>query len=160
MANAPAESVTLVRQQLDMLVNPQFQWNGMAWPGAPMEWQVEERPGQPAPGEVGAASTWHTHLRLTLPSLGTIDVTLGLSGQQLQARLLTDSSTSSDVLSNEGEDLRQRLAAVGLIASQLSFGAMSDETVANPQSAATPEVEAAGSPVPDAQPAPSAGGDV
>ncbi|ODP31175.1 flagellar hook-length control protein FliK [Pandoraea sp. ISTKB] len=126
VANTPAESVTLVRQQLDMLVNPQFQWNGMAWPGAPMEWQVEERAGQQAPGEAAAPSTWHTHLRLTLPSLGTIDVTLGLSGQQLQAKLLTDSSASTDVLSNEGEDLRQRLASVGLIASQLSFGALSE----------------------------------
>ncbi|UVA79431.1 flagellar hook-length control protein FliK [Pandoraea commovens] len=126
VANTPAESVTLVRQQLDMLVNPQFQWNGMAWPGAPMEWRVEERPGQQAPGEAAAPSTWHTHLRLTLPSLGTIDVTLGLSGQQLQARLLTDSTASTDVLSNEGEDLRHRLAAVGLIASQLSFGALDE----------------------------------
>ncbi|WP_039830048.1 flagellar hook-length control protein FliK, partial [Pandoraea sp. B-6] len=58
--------------------------------------------------------------------LGTVDVTLGLSGQQLQARLLTDSSVSADVLSQEGEVLRQRLAAVGLIASQLSFGALTD----------------------------------
>ncbi|MDR3396867.1 MAG: flagellar hook-length control protein FliK [Pandoraea sp.] len=127
VANAPAESVTLVRQQLDMLVNPQFQWNGAAWPGAPMEWQVEERPGQPAPGEAAAPSTWHTHLRLTLPSLGTVDVNIGLSGQQLQARLLTDSAASADVLSHEGETLRQRLAAVGLIASQLSFGALGDD---------------------------------
>ncbi|BDD92117.1 flagellar hook-length control protein FliK [Pandoraea sp. NE5] len=126
VANAPAESVTLVRQQLDMLVNPQFQWNGMAWPGAPMTWQVEERAGQPMPGEAATPSTWHTHLRLTLPLLGTVDVTLGLSGQQLQARLLTDSSVSADVLSQEGEVLRQRLAAVGLIASQLSFGALTD----------------------------------
>jgi hypothetical protein len=124
VANTPAESVTLVRQQLDMLVNPQFQWNGMAWPGAPMEWQVEERAGQATPGEAAAPSTWHTHLRLTLPSLGTVDVTLGLSGQQLQARMLTDSMASADMLANEGEELRQRLAAVGLIASQLSFGAM------------------------------------
>ncbi|AJC20412.1 flagellar hook-length control protein FliK [Pandoraea pulmonicola] len=124
VANTPAESVALVRQQLDMLVNPQFQWNGMAWPGAPMEWQVEERAGQAAPGEAAAPSTWHTHLRLTLPSLGTVDVTLGLSGQQLQARMLADSTASADMLAHEGEELRQRLAAVGLIASQLSFGAM------------------------------------
>ncbi|MBN4664789.1 flagellar hook-length control protein FliK [Pandoraea nosoerga] len=127
VANTPAESVTLVRQQLDMLVNPQFQWNGMAWPGAPMEWQVEERAGQSAPGEAAAPSTWHTHLRLTLPSLGTVDVTLGLSGQQLQARMLADSAASADMLANEGEELRQRLAAVGLIASQLSFGALGAE---------------------------------
>ncbi|VVE88956.1 flagellar hook-length control protein FliK [Pandoraea bronchicola] len=127
VANTPAESVTLVRQQLDMLVNPQFQWNGAAWPGAPMEWQVEERPGQPSPDEVAATSTWHTHLRLTLPSLGTVDVNIGLSGQQLQARLLTDSAASADALSHEGEALRQRLAAVGLIASQLSFGALGDD---------------------------------
>lgn len=124
VANTPAESVTLVRQQLDMLVNPQFQWNGMAWPGAPMEWQVEERATQQAPGEAAAPSTWHTHLRLTLPLLGTVDVTLGLSGQQLQARVLADSSDAASTLAGEGEDLRQRLAAVGLIASQLSFGAL------------------------------------
>ncbi|VVE23571.1 flagellar hook-length control protein FliK [Pandoraea fibrosis] len=143
VANTPAESVTLVRQQLDMLVNPQFQWNGAAWPGASMEWQVEERAGQPAPGEAAAASTWHTHLRLTLPSLGTVDVNLGLSGQQLQARLLTDSMASADLLSHEGEELRQRLAAVGLIASQLSFGAMRDESDAGSADVAAQPVDIA-----------------
>jgi hypothetical protein len=142
VANAPAESVTLVRQQLDMLVNPQFQWNGAAWPGAPMEWQVEERPGQPAPGEAAAASTWHTHLRLTLPSLGTVDVNIGLSGQQLQARLLTDSAASADWLSQEGEALRQRLAAVGLIASQLSFGALGEDAEAGSAGIDAPPVSA------------------
>lgn len=168
VANTPAESVTLVRQQLDMLVNPQFQWNGMAWPGAPMEWRVEERPGQQAPGEAVAPSTWHTHLRLTLPSLGTIDVTLGLSGQQLQARLLTDSTASTDVLSNEGEDLRHRLAAVGLIASQLSFGALDDagEVAAQGEAAMSSasgvpstEVEVAELPVPVTDTPPQTGGD-
>ncbi|VVE16396.1 flagellar hook-length control protein FliK [Pandoraea terrigena] len=158
VANAPAESVTLVRQQLDMLVNPQFQWNGMAWPGAPMAWQVEERAGQTMPGEAPTPSTWHTHLRLTLPLLGTVDVTLGLSGQQLQARLLTDSTVSADALSQEGEGLRQRLAAVGLIASQLSFGAVTDTggsvdgspasvNPANPRNAAAPAT-GTGRPVP------------
>ncbi|BET12361.1 flagellar hook-length control protein FliK [Pandoraea sputorum] len=168
VANTPAESVTLVRQQLDMLVNPQFQWNGMAWPGAPMEWRVEERPGQQAPGEAAAPSTWHTHLRLTLPSLGTIDVTLGLSGQQLQARLLTDSTASTDVLSNEGEDLRHRLAAVGLIASQLSFGALDDAAEVTAQGDATvsglsgvpsTDVEVATLPVPVTDTAPKTGGE-
>ncbi|WP_281718069.1 flagellar hook-length control protein FliK [Pandoraea apista] len=175
VANTPAESVTLVRQQLDMLVNPQFQWNGMAWPGAPMEWQVEERPGQTTPGEAAAPSTWHTHLRLTLPSLGTIDVTLGLSGQQLQARLLTDSTASTDTLSSEGEDLRQRLAAVGLIASQLSFGALGDEGEASSEMSAASslpvsslteaspsgdDTSAADLPAPVAPDAPPTGGDV
>ncbi|VVE18583.1 hypothetical protein PEP31012_03024 [Pandoraea eparura] len=164
VANAPAESVALVRQQLDMLVNPQFQWNGMAWPGAPMEWQVEERGGQTVPGEATPSSTWHTHLRLTLPLLGTVDVTLGLSGQQLQARLLTDSTVSADVLSQEGEGLRQRLAAVGLIASQLSFGALTDaggsasgsSATANPATPANP-VHAAAATNATGRPGPSAG---
>ncbi|AJP59170.1 hypothetical protein UC34_23895 [Pandoraea vervacti] len=174
VANTPAESVTLVRQQLDMLVNPQFQWNGMAWPGAPMEWQVEERPGQPAPGEAAAPTTWHTHLRLTLPSLGTVDVTLGLSGQQLQARLLADSTDATQALSNEGEDLRQRLAAVGLIASQLSFGALGslDEGGAFAGAAPMPQVGSEGAlnspssdtetaelPAPVNGPTPTTGGD-
>ncbi|AKM30489.1 hypothetical protein AB870_10825 [Pandoraea faecigallinarum] len=162
VANTPAQSVTLVRQQLDMLVNPQFQWNGMAWPGAPMEWQVEERPGQPSPGEAAAPATWHTHLRLTLPSLGTIDVTLGLSGQQLQARLLADSAASTDVLSNEGEDLRRRLASVGLTASQLSFGALTEADAgseAGGKAATAAGAGAADLPVPVNERPTDAGGD-
>lgn len=123
VAGAPPESVTLLRQQLEMLVNPQFQWSGQAWPGAPMQWQVEERQGQSYPGELAPPTTWHTHLRLTLPTLGTVDVTLGLSGQQLQAKVLADTPASASQLADHGEDLRARLAAVGLIASQLSFGA-------------------------------------
>ncbi|GAB3630418.1 hypothetical protein PTE30175_04397 [Pandoraea terrae] len=157
--NVPPESVTMLRQQLEMLVNPQFQWSGQAWPGAALEWQVEERPARTGAEAFAPASTWHTHLRLTLPTLGTVDVTLGLSGQQLQAKLLTDAPATLAQLSSGSEDLRQRFASAGLIASQLTFGAIDDTPLAGLRGSDIPgTATGAGSAVPQASASPE--GDV
>lgn len=108
----------LVRQQLEVLANQGFVWQGEAWPGADMQWEVQRR--HPGDARVPEATQeyWSTRLALQLPSLGDIQARLSLSGDQLVMRLTAP--RSADRLSEAIEPLRSRLLAQGLQASQLS----------------------------------------
>jgi hypothetical protein len=108
----------LVRQQLEVLAQQGFVWQGEAWPGADMEWEVRRR--QPDDGQDPATDQefWSTRLNLRLPTLGEVQARLSLSGDQLVMRLTAPQS--ADRLSGSIEPLRSRLLAQGLQASQLS----------------------------------------
>lgn len=140
-------NLNLVRQQLEMLVVPRFQWQGEAWPGAPLQWHAEERRPDTPPGVRPAPSSWHTHLRLSLAQLGTVEVSLALVGTQLQAKIEAADAGTAELLAGGGADLRQRFSANGLSTSQLVIG----------QLGASP---AAAAPIPDDKPEPAAAGAV
>lgn len=120
-ASIPAidpQAQMMVRQQLEVLANQGFIWQGEAWPGAEMEWEVQRR--QPDDGQDPAVEQehWATRLVLQLPTLGEVQARLSLSGDQLVMRLVAPES--ADRLSQAIEPLRSRLLAQGLRASQLS----------------------------------------
>ncbi|MFM0741647.1 flagellar hook-length control protein FliK [Paraburkholderia xenovorans] len=110
-------TVALVRQQLDMLATGQFRWTGEAWPGAKLDWTVEQDGDEWDRGGGGAASEddqpWHTRLTLSLPTLGTVDAELTLTGTRLVARVQASPGGAAR-LAMEGESFRQRLAAAGI----------------------------------------------
>lgn len=111
----------LVRQQLEVLANQAFVWQGEAWPGADMQWEVRRRP-QDEDGERDfEGDHWSTRLNLHLPSLGDVQARLSLSGDQLVMRLTAPQS--AERLGQAIEPLRARLLAHGLRASQLSVQA-------------------------------------
>jgi hypothetical protein len=103
----------LVRQQLDMLANPQFRWSGQAWPGARMDWEVERRASDGSAADTSTSPTWRTRISIELPSLGRVDAELSLNSQQLSARIKADPSGASTLIQG-GEDFRKRAAAAGL----------------------------------------------
>ena len=76
----------LVRQQLDVLANQALAWRGEAWPGTPMDWEVQRDPygGDPE----SAVPTWATRLKLDLPRLGLVDARLNLAGDQIVLQLV------------------------------------------------------------------------
>lgn len=106
----------LVRQQLDVLANQTLTWQGEAWPGAPMEWEVERDPygGDPE----SAVSTWATRLKLDLPRLGLVDARLNLAGDQIVLQLIAPHSAAE--INDSSDALRSRLLAAGLTLSNLS----------------------------------------
>ncbi|WP_066454234.1 flagellar hook-length control protein FliK [Castellaniella caeni] len=112
------QSQLLVRQQLEVLANQGFVWQGEAWPGADMHWEVQRR--QPDDGKMPQADQehWATQLKLRLPTLGEVQARLSLSGTQLVMRITAPQSAAR--LSQAIEPLRARLSAQGLQASQLS----------------------------------------
>ncbi|WP_144658141.1 flagellar hook-length control protein FliK [Achromobacter dolens] len=105
----------LVRQQLDVLANQALTWQGEAWPGAPMEWEVEREPygGDPESG----VPTWATRLKLDLPRLGLVDARLNLAGDQIVLQLVAPHGAAE--LNESSDQLRSRLLAAGLTLSHL-----------------------------------------
>ncbi len=77
----PAQLQALVQQQLATLAQGAVVWAGQAWPGQELEWRIE--PDDSAPSGADAAPSqraWTSVLRLDLPRLGELVVTLQLSG--------------------------------------------------------------------------------
>lgn len=74
-------ALALVRQQLEVFETRHFAWQGMAWPGQTITWEVNEEEPQLAK-EQGAAgqpsAVWQTSLCLTLPNLGQVAARLRL----------------------------------------------------------------------------------
>ncbi len=106
------DSVALVRQQLDLLATSHFQWNGQAWPGTSMNWEIERRASDTGSVPDGT-QVWHTRISLELPHLGRVDAVLALSGSQLSARV-TANPQSAVALSGGSNDFRRRAAAAGI----------------------------------------------
>ena len=110
-------TVPLVRQQLDMLATGQFRWTGEAWPGARLDWTIEQDGDEWDRSGGGTASEddqpWRTRLTLSLPTLGTVDAELTLTGTRLIARVQASPGGAAR-LAMQGESFRQRLAAAGI----------------------------------------------
>jgi hypothetical protein len=134
-ANAPQQqsmsaalhpaTIPLVRQQLDLLATGQFRWTGEAWPGARLDWTIEQEGDEWRRSGSGAAAAddeypWRTRLTLSLPTLGTVDADLTLTGTRLVARVQASPGGAAR-LAAQGENFRQRLAQAGIELSGLSI---------------------------------------
>uniref|UniRef100_UPI00333F66B0 flagellar hook-length control protein FliK n=1 Tax=Castellaniella defragrans TaxID=75697 RepID=UPI00333F66B0 len=120
----------LVRQQLEVLANQAFVWQGEAWPGAGMRWEISRRARDDEDGDGSQTGHWSTRLNLSLPALGEVQARLTLAGDQLVMRLTAPNSAGR--LDGAIEALRTRLLAQGLRASQIAVGVHDDTPPANP----------------------------
>lgn len=111
----------LVRQQLETLANQAFAWQGEAWPGGDMEWEVRRRDPQDTTGET---DNWSTRLKLNLPGLGEVVARLSLSETQLVMHLAAPESAS--LMADHTGQLRERLNQHGLQLSQLTISRESE----------------------------------
>lgn len=115
----------LVRQQLDVLANQTLTWQGEAWPGTPMEWEVERDPY--GADRDSAVPTWATRLKLDLPRLGLVDARLNLAGGQIVLQLIAPHSAAE--INDSSDTLRSRLLAAGLTLSNLSVSVVEPRPV-------------------------------
>ncbi|MFM0255723.1 flagellar hook-length control protein FliK [Paraburkholderia sediminicola] len=141
-------TVPLVRQQLDLLATGQFRWTGEAWPGAKLDWTIEQDGDEWDRSGGGAASEddqpWRTRLTLSLPTLGTVDAELTLTGTRLVARVQASPGGAAR-LAMQGESFRQRLAAAGIQLNGLTIreiGGGAPATAANAAGAAAAQAAA------------------
>lgn len=129
-AHAPAsppgihpEAALLVRQQLEVLANQTLAWEGTAWPGTDMWWEISRDPGDnpEASAKADAVSTWATRLVLTMPRLGPVEARLNLAGDQLVLQIVAPGSNTE--IAHSADELRQRLQDAGLTLSNLTVSA-------------------------------------
>ncbi|MBX9849020.1 MAG: flagellar hook-length control protein FliK, partial [Rhodocyclaceae bacterium] len=103
----------LVHQQLEAAANQRLLWHGEAWPGQPMEWEIEEEKQQAA-RDVEEAQPWLTTLKLSTPRLGSVEAKLRIVGNSLQLNLTTPVGATAADLRDELPVLTDALAAAGI----------------------------------------------
>ena len=151
-------TIPIVRQQLDVLATQQFRWTGEVWPGAKLDWTIEpERERRNRPGEADegdATQRWRTRVTLALPTLGTVDADLVLTGSQLVVRVQASPGGAARLASG-GAAFGRRLQAAGIELAGLQIreiggaapaaagGATSTATSAYARTAAAAAAEAA-----------------
>ncbi|MBV8657478.1 MAG: flagellar hook-length control protein FliK [Burkholderiales bacterium] len=113
--NMPAAAKQIVQQQLQVLDQRQVVWQGQAWPGQPMRWEVDQDGRQQGTGEADAQGTWWTRLQLSLPKLGQVDAVISLSNRmQVDVRFqVSDPATADKILTSQGQ-LQLQLESAGL----------------------------------------------
>ncbi|VXC54899.1 Flagellar hook-length control protein-like protein [Burkholderia sp. 8Y] len=113
-------TLDIVRQQLDLLANGQFRWQGEAWPGTRFEWDIAREPRDArTPDAVADERGWRTRITLSLPALGTVDAELVLSGEKLVARI-NASDKGAARLAADGAAFARQLDAAGIALASFS----------------------------------------
>lgn len=126
----PPEVTLIVRQQLDILAQQSVMFQGEAWPGAPMEWEIERRPGQEGQPDTAAsaeevADHWQSRLTLHLPQLGTINADFLLQNGHWSLRLTSQEHT--ETLQQQAARLQNRFKASGLVLHDLQIAPLDDD---------------------------------
>lgn len=111
----------LVRQQLELLATQQFRWAGEAWPGTGMTWEIAHAPDDGQGAGTATMPAWSTRLVLELPTLGTVEARLSLSGTALEARIVSPDGESVSRLNHARSELTGNLSAQGLTLMRLAI---------------------------------------
>ena len=107
------EAQGLVRQQLEIFETRQVAWQGIAWPGQSMEWEVaEDKPHTPA--EADRPATWKSRLKLTLPNLGHVCASFCLDQRGMDVRVTTADPVTAFMLRSGNAPLAEALESIGI----------------------------------------------
>lgn len=118
----PATLSHIVEQQLATLDQSTVLWQGQAWPGQRMEWEIQRDAPEREGSAASLASPWRSKLTLHLPHLGTVEAILHLDSQRsLNVQLGVATTASQEMLEHGAEELRQHLSAAGLITTRLGI---------------------------------------
>ncbi|MBV8679159.1 MAG: flagellar hook-length control protein FliK [Aquitalea sp.] len=115
------ELANLVQRQLDIVENQQLQLNGYAWPGQPMQLQIQQEKTEERRGSLGAddAAVWSTSLSLNLPALGGLSARVRLVGQNVQVSFLAEEDEASGLIQQHAAQLQSGMEAAGLTLANL-----------------------------------------
>lgn len=114
----------LVRQQVDLLEQRPLVWQGQAWPGQPLKWELELHNEAEQQADLAAEQRqWQTKLDLNLPKLGELGVVATLVQGQFSLRFHAVDEKTAALIKTHQADLMQRFAAAGLslVKSQVEF---------------------------------------
>lgn len=104
----------IVQQQLDALATQHFAWQGQVWPGQEMRWEIEEDDQRTGADEPESATGWSTRLKLTLPTLGSVNAQIRLQDQQLVLAIIADSPETRALMQTETGHLYKQMTDAGL----------------------------------------------
>ncbi len=112
------QAVPIVQQQLAALDSSTVLMQLEIWPKQWLYWTVEERqPG--SGGEQDLQQDWNTQLRLALPQLGQLIITLSFGASGVSVRLDTSSAASAVLLQGHRQTLLEAFETAGLPAASV-----------------------------------------
>jgi hypothetical protein len=108
------------------------QWNGQAWPGQPIQWEVQrdQREGsqQQADGRE-PDPVWRSGVRFRLPLLGKISAAVTLVGEQVHIQVQTGDDASAATLRAWSGQLQLAMEAAGSPLASLTIAPEGDAAV-------------------------------
>lgn len=126
-ANGPDLSAAqLINQQLHTHEQGRVQWNGEAWPGQHMQWEIrrDQREGRKDEGH-GAdgepEQIWRSGVRFRFPMLGAVSAAVTLIGGQVHIQVQADDGDTADTLRAYASVLEQAMEAAGAPLSSLTI---------------------------------------
>lgn len=117
----PQSLSPIIQQQLEAFASQNYSWQGVAWPGQQMEWEITEEADHGQSQGDEDAYRWQTNLKLRLPALGDLAATIRLRGaNKIDVQLSASSPDAEIQLSLGGPALNQQMEDAGLYLA--SFG--------------------------------------
>jgi hypothetical protein len=114
----------MVNQQLHTQEQNRVLWNGQAWPGQQMQWEVQRdqrEGGRGGEADEQAEPIWRSGVRFRLPLLGAVSAAVTLIGDQVHIQVQTDSDGSATTLRAWSGQLESAMAAAGAQLSSLTI---------------------------------------
>jgi len=105
----------IVQQQLDALATQNFVWQGQAWPGQNMRWEIEEDGSKRGASGEEIDDSWQTRLSLVLPTLGGVNAQIRLQREQVILSINVNHAETRSLMQAESNSLRQQLQDAGLV---------------------------------------------
>jgi hypothetical protein len=124
-ANGPdLTAAQMINQQLHTHEQGRVQWQGEAWPGQPMQWDVrrEQREKDQRDGGAGddtPEQIWRSGVRFRFPLLGEVSASVTLIGGQVHIQVQTGSDGTADTLRIHAGRLERAMEAAGAPLSSL-----------------------------------------
>jgi hypothetical protein len=111
----------LINLQLHAQEQARIVWQGEAWPGQKMEWEIERDARGADDTDEAASRQWRSTVRFEFPALGTVSAALLLVDGALQIQLQAGSKQSAGALRSHAATLERALAAAGAPLTALSI---------------------------------------
>jgi hypothetical protein len=111
----PSQIRQLVQQQLQALDQRAVSWQGIAWAGQPMQWEIQEDGHAPSETDAAEKPVWRSRVLLDLPKLGTVEAVVSLSDRRrVDLRISVASDETAERIRIESPRLQAQYDAAGL----------------------------------------------
>lgn len=108
------DALALVRQQLEIFETRHVSWQGVAWPGQTVEWEVAEEKPETADEFDQHRVAWNTRLNMTLPNLGRISASLQLDERGVEVEVSAADPVTAFMLRTGLMPLASKLESAGI----------------------------------------------
>jgi hypothetical protein len=126
LAGPDLSAAQMINQQLHTQEQGKVQWHGEAWPGQPMQWDVqrEENEGRSRGGRDthDEAPVWRSGVKFRFPLLGKVAANVTMVGDMVHVTVQSGCDDTADTLRAWASVLQGALDAAGAPLASLSIG--------------------------------------